>query len=81
MLPLNTPPEKLVGYGAIIISGGPGSCYAADAPKFNKAVLSMGLPVLGVCYGYQLLNYAEGGKVCVRAPSLHHGLLPLCPAP
>ena len=67
MLPLDTPPEKLKGYGAIIISGGPGSCYAPDAPKFNKAVLSMGLPVLGVCYGYQLMNYAEGGKVCVRA--------------
>ena len=52
MLPLDTPPEKLAGYAAIIISGGPGSCYAPDAPKFNKAVLSMGLPVLGVCYGY-----------------------------
>jgi GMP synthase (glutamine-hydrolysing) len=79
MLPLNTPPEKLVGYGAIIISGGPGSCYAADAPQFNKAVLSMGLPVLGVCYGYQLLNYAEGGKVCVRAPSPTPG--PTAPVP
>ena len=63
MLPLDTPPEKLKDYVAIIISGGPGSCYAADAPAFDKGVLSMGLPVLGVCYGYQLMNFAEGGKV------------------
>ena len=39
---------------AIIISGGPGSCYEPGAPAFDKAVLSMGLPVLGVCYGYQV---------------------------
>mmetsp|Transcript_80672 Transcript_80672/g.216215 ORF Transcript_80672/g.216215 Transcript_80672/m.216215 type:complete len:662 (-) Transcript_80672:2-1987(-) len=64
VLPLNTPPEKLKGvYGAIIISGGPGSCYAADAPEFNPAVLEMGLPVLGVCYGYQVLNFVKGGSV------------------
>mmetsp|Transcript_64039 Transcript_64039/g.103495 ORF Transcript_64039/g.103495 Transcript_64039/m.103495 type:complete len:669 (-) Transcript_64039:47-2053(-) len=63
MLPLDTPPEKLKGYAAIIISGGPGSCYEANAPAFNKGVLSMGVPVLGVCYGYQLMNYCEGGTV------------------
>jgi GMP synthase (glutamine-hydrolysing) len=64
MLPLDTPPEKLAGYAAIIISGGPGSCYAPDAPKFNKAVLSMGLPVLGVCYGYQKkMNKNKNGIV------------------
>lgn len=64
VLPLDTPPEKLKGqYGAIIISGGPGSCYEANAPAFNNAVLDMGLPVLGVCYGYQLINYVSGGKV------------------
>lgn len=63
MLPLDTHPDKLRGkYGAIIISGGPGSCYAPDAPAFNPAVLQMGLPVLGVCYGYQLLNHVCGGK-------------------
>jgi len=63
MLPLDTPPEKLTGYGAIIISGGPGSCYEPNAPAFNKGVLKMGLPVLGVCYGYQLMNHCEGGEV------------------
>ena len=35
------------------------SCYSPDAPAFNSAILDMGLPVLGVCYGYQLLNFTQ----------------------
>ncbi|EKX49437.1 hypothetical protein GUITHDRAFT_157428 [Guillardia theta CCMP2712] len=64
VVPLDSKPEDLQGkYDAIVISGGPGSCYAPDAPKFHPEVLEMGLPILGVCYGYQLLNYVKGGKV------------------
>ena len=50
----------------IILSGGPHSVYEADAPQLNKAFLNNGLPILGICYGMQVLTQALGGKV---APS------------
>ncbi len=47
----------------IILSGGPNSVYAADAPTLADAVLSAGVPVLGICYGLQLLTHHLGGHV------------------
>ena len=47
----------------IVLSGGPCSVYDADAPPMDDRALSMGLPVLGVCYGFQLLTHKLGGKV------------------
>lgn len=47
----------------IVLSGGPSSVYDADAPKCDPAVLAMGLPVLGICYGMQWLTYTLGGRV------------------
>ncbi len=49
----------------IILSGGPSSVYDHDAPKFNAELLALGVPILGVCYGMQLL--AQGLGVEVRA--------------
>ncbi len=51
---------RLVG---IVLSGGPSSVYDADAPPFDRAWLGAGVPVLGVCYGMQLLTQAHGGEV------------------
>lgn len=48
---------------AIILSGGPNSVYAKDAPKLDKKVLELGVPVLGVCYGLQLIALNLRGKV------------------
>jgi GMP synthase (glutamine-hydrolysing) len=47
----------------IILSGGPSSVYEECAPHCAREVLSLGVPVLGVCYGLQLLSYFLGGKV------------------
>lgn len=53
----------------IILSGGPASVYEEAAPTLPGYVLNSGLPVLGICYGMQLLAYALGGKV---SPSSQH---------
>jgi GMP synthase (glutamine-hydrolysing) len=63
VLPLSTPAEQLVKYGAIIVSGGPQSVYDVKAPKFDPRVLALGKPILGICYGLQLINYVSGGSV------------------
>ncbi len=48
---------------ALILSGGPASVYAEDAPVFDPAVLELGLPVFGICYGFQTMAGALGGAV------------------
>ena len=47
----------------IILSGGPASVYAEDAYAIDKAVFEAGVPVLGICYGHQLLAHNLGGTV------------------
>ncbi len=47
----------------IILSGGPSSVYEENVPDFNKEILNLDLPVLGLCYGHQLMTQSYGGKV------------------
>ncbi len=48
---------------AIVLSGGPSSVYAENAPKIDPAILSLGIPVFGICYGFQTMAAALGGVV------------------
>ena len=54
---------KLKNPSAIILSGGPASVYADNAPKFDDAILQLGIPVFGICYGFQVMAKALGGEV------------------
>jgi GMP synthase (glutamine-hydrolysing) len=60
---------KAFGPLAIILSGGPSSVYDDNSPKIDKGVFALGIPVLGICYGAQLMAHTLGGKV-VPADSL-----------
>ncbi len=48
---------------AIILSGGPSSVYEANSPQLDPEILKLGIPVLGICYGFQVLAQALGGRV------------------
>ena len=65
VLPFNASLDEIRSYSPIglILSGGPSSVYDTDAPHADKSVFSLGVPVLGICYGLQFMVYALGGKV------------------
>lgn len=62
LYPVDTPAARLKGYSAIILSGGPGNVWNMDAPRLDMGIMDMGVPVLGICYGMQLINEYFGGK-------------------
>src|SRR4051812_23563107 len=63
--PFNADPARIVAWRpcGIILSGGPASVHAPDAPHAPHAVFALGVPVLGICYGEQLLCQQLGGEV------------------
>ena len=56
----------------IILTGGPNSVYDPESPSYTKELLSAGIPILGICYGAQLVAYLAGGKVAT-APVSEYG--------
>ena len=65
ILPFDTKASviKATGAAGIIFSGGPASVYAPKAPRVDPKIYTLGLPILGICYGMQLLGRDLGGKV------------------
>ncbi len=63
ILPPETPAETLKECAGIILSGGPQSVYDAGSPQADPALLSLGIPVLGICYGHHWIAHTLGGKV------------------
>ncbi len=69
VLPCTAGLEKILALKpkGIVLSGGPSSVYDDAAPKADPAVLAVGLPVLGICYGLQFMTHHLGGKVVPAA--------------
>ena len=65
IVPCDTPADEIaqMGASALILSGGPASVYAEDAPSVDPAIFDLGLPVLGFCYGHQITAVTLGGTV------------------
>lgn len=74
LLPCDMSLEKIKEYNpiGIIFTGGPNSVYEDKSPKVDKGIFSLGVPVLGICYGCQLTAYLLGGTV-ERASSSEYG--------
>lgn len=72
--PFNVPFQTIEAFHpqGVILSGGPSSVYASDAPIPDPRIYSMGVPVLGVCYGLQLIAFQNGGAVN-KAPRREFG--------
>ena len=51
------------GAAGIVFSGGPASVYDENAPEFNEKILTLDIPILGLCYGHYIVNIGYGGKV------------------
>ena len=67
---------KAGNYKGIIFTGGPNSVYDETSPHYTKDILSLGIPVLGICYGSQLIAWMEDGKV-KTAPVSEYGKIEL----
>jgi GMP synthase (glutamine-hydrolysing) len=59
----SAPASELVNYKGIILSGGPASVSAKDSVKCDLRIFGLGIPILGICYGHQLIGHLLGGKV------------------
>ncbi len=65
IIPYDAPIEKIRGENlkGIIMTGGPDSVYLPEAKLCDRSILSLGVPVLGICYGMQVITQLMGGRV------------------
>ena len=68
-------PDEILeaGYKAVILTGGPNSVYLESSPHYDAKLLELGIPVLGICYGAQLIAWMAGGKVSAAGSSGEYG--------
>ncbi len=64
---------KAEGYKGVIFTGGPNSVYDESSPHYDPKILEIGVPILGICYGDQLMAYMAGGKVDSAENSSEYG--------
>lgn len=78
LVPHDEPLDRLLARdpAAIVLSGGPASVYVDGAPTIDPALLDAGVPVFGICYGFQLMADALGGTV-ERTGGAEYGATPL----
>ena len=77
VLPIDTSAVQLAGISGIIISGGPRSVTEAGSPRIHPSILSMGVPILGICYGHQLLAATMPGGQVKPSYSREYGIATL----
>ena len=76
-----TPSEiKENNYKGIIFTGGPNSVYDERSPHYSKDILELNIPILGICYGDQLLAYITNGKIVSAKNNSEYGRTVLRPA-
>ena len=56
------------GYQGIVFTGGPNSVYDSSSPHFDPEILALKIPILGICYGHQLLAWMAGGEIQAYGP-------------
>lgn len=78
VVPHDAPPDEIRALhpSGLVLSGGPASVYAPGAPSLNPALLELGIPVLGICYGQQAMTLALGGEVA-RTGAGEYGKTPI----
>ena len=70
---ITTDEIKENGYKGIIFTGGPNSVYDETSPHYTADILDLGIPILGICYGHQLMSYMAGGEIDSAKDSSEYG--------
>ena len=68
---------RSAGYRGIVFTGGPNSVCDPDSPKFDPDILTLGVPILGICYGMQLLAWMAGGEIAAAENGGEYGKVEL----
>ena len=82
IMPYTTPLEEIARADCkgVIFTGGPNSVYLEESPHYDPAILDLGVPVLGICYGAQLMAWMLGGKI-EHAPGREYGRIEMTASP
>ena len=74
---ITTEQIKKEGYQGIVFTGGPNSVYDSSSPHFDPEILALKIPILGICYGHQLLAWMAGGEIRAAENASEYGRVTL----